>query len=72
MVPHSYAEGDEDINDSNIKDGHSFIPSPRDSSYRRRPNRHCICYRYRGSGDGGWRPLPVPTSNDYASGLSMP
>ena len=73
MVSHSYAEGDENINDSNDKNGHFYIPSLKDSSYRRRPKRHCIWYRRssRGRGEGGWGLLPAPTSNDYASCLSM-
>ena len=59
MVSHSYSEGEEDINDSNAEDGHSYITFHKDSSYRRRPNRGCICYR-RSSlrrGNGGWRLL---------------
>ena len=45
MVSHSYAEGSEDVNDSNPEDGHSYIAFLKDSSYRRRPNLHCISYR---------------------------
>ena len=65
MVSHSYAEGDKDINDSEAIDGHFYIPSLRDSIYRRRPNRRCICYRRSPGGrvDGGWRPLPAPRSS---------
>ena len=60
MISHSYAEGDEDINDNNAEDGHSAFL--KDSSSRRRPYRHCICYRQssRRRSDGGWRPLPHP------------
>ena len=64
MVSHSYGEGEEDINlyDSNAEDGHSYLAFLKDSSYRRRPNGHCICYRRssRRRGDRGWRPLPRP------------
>ena len=30
MVSHSYSEGEEDINDSNAEDGHSYIASLKD------------------------------------------
>ena len=62
MVSHRYAEGEKDIKDSNAEDGHSYIAFRKDSSYRRRPNRDCICYRRssRRRGNGGWRPLPRP------------
>ena len=62
MVSHSYAEGSEDVNDSNPEDGHSYIAFLKDSSYRRRPNLHCISYRWssRRRGDGGWQPLSRP------------
>jgi len=60
---HGYAGSEADINHSNAEDGHFDIALVEDSSYRRRPNRHCICYRRssrRRSGGGGWRPLPRP------------
>lgn len=59
---HGYAEGEKDIKDSNAEDSHSYKAFLKDSSYRRRPNRHCICYRRssRRRGNGGWRPLPRP------------
>lgn len=66
MVSHSYDENKEDINESNAEDGHSDIAFLKDSSYRRKRNRHCICYRRSsrrrggGGGGGGWRPLPRP------------
>ena len=64
MVSHSYTEDEEDIKESYDEDGHSDIAFLKDSSYRRRPNRRCICYRRssrrRGGGGGGWRPLPRP------------
>ena len=77
MVFHRYVEGEKDIKDSNAEDGHSYIAFRKDSSYRRRPNRRCTCYRRssRRRGDGGhWQPLPAPTSNELrsASRLLMP
>jgi len=61
---HGYDENKEDVNESNAEDGHSDIAFLKDSSYRRKRNRHCICYRRssrrRGGGGGGWRPLPRP------------